>query len=803
MYTVCVLISKERFMEKKIAVIYLARINEGLDTFENFSSSYRKHPAGQEHDLVIIYKGEFKKGEKAAADYIFRDLGATFLSMPDKGFDVHAYLYAAKKIPHKFICLFNSYTEILSDNWLKKMYSHLDKPGVGMVGITGSYESSLSSYAIIQRVVWLSLNKDCRFDPVLKKQFDWIIPSPAYVVSKNSTNVFKNTWLMLCFPFYVFLKIMKQGFPSKEGVFLKLQQVKNTFFKNKISCYDKKLEKGFYRDWGSVTTKGGLKFLTQFPLFPNPHIRTNGFMVEREVLLGFDPIENTKEACCIFESGFDGLTNSVLRKGLEVLVVGADGLGYPMEEWIKSNTFRLGKQENLLAKDNQSSNYMKFSPEEKKIHTYLTWGDYISNVPQTVEKLGYRLEKPISLRFVENNRKFSVVIPTRNRFSLLKEAIFSVVQQKYENWELIIFDNASSDPIEEYVASLKDKRIKFKRSEEFLPVTESWNQAISYATGDYIMFLGDDDGLVPNYFEKANDLINNFREVDVIYSALYVFTHPGVFPKIREGYLEIIHNGFFFEDREFPFFLEKDSATKAWKGSIDFKRNFAFNMQAMTFNRNFLEKIKKEGKVFHSPFPDYYLANVAMEKGEKILVSPQPLAIQGISTASFGYTLFNDLEKEGAALLNTDLSKDRLYEKYKNKFLPGPEYQTKYILTMGYVAESMSEDVSTNPGIKRYRRHQINFHLKKQKNLRKFLKTDIGKSLWRKLSFSEKLIMIYFYLLKITNTRFSNKVISFHTSNTKFYPFQKRIATGEFEKLSEIFEMLESEDPLRKRRHLF
>jgi hypothetical protein len=52
---------------------------------------------------------------------------------------------------------------------------------------------------------------------------------------------------------------------------------------------------------------------------------------------------------------------------------------------------------------------------------------------------------------------------------------------------------------------------------------------------------------------------------------------------------------------------------------------------------------------------------MAIGMGDTIAVSPQPLTVAGVSRASFGYTLFNNLEAEGATLLNTKLREDPLY----------------------------------------------------------------------------------------------------------------------------------------------
>src|SRR5438094_6813362 len=125
---------------------------------------------------------------------------------------------------------------------------------------------------------------------------------------------------------------------------------------------------------------------------------------------------------------------------------------------------------------------------------------------------------------------FSVVIPTHNRLHLLRDALETIRRQSYSDWEVVVFDNASRDPIREHVISLNDERIRYARSEKFLPVTSSWNEAISRATGEYVVLLGDDDGLVPHYFNRLKEIIDIFNTPEVVYNNIYQFWHPGVAP---------------------------------------------------------------------------------------------------------------------------------------------------------------------------------------------------------------------------------------------------------------------------------
>jgi len=302
---------------------------------------------------------------------------------------------------------------------------------------------------------------------------------------------------------------------------------------------------------------------------------------------------------------------------------------------------------------------------------------------------------------------FSVVIPTHDRLHLLRDAIETVRRQTWKNWELVVFDNASSDPIRNHIDTLKDDRIRYDRSDKFLGVTDSWNRAISAARGDYIIFLGDDDGLTPDYFVKIKKIIDDFELPEIIYAAIYQFMHPGVAPWDRDGYVADVKNGFFFSDRWVPFKLSPADARRAVIGSLHLRRNFTFNIQAFVFKNEFVTQLCKEGPLFRSPFPDYYLANVALARACSVVVVPEPLAIAGVSRASFGFTLFNNQEDKGEALLNAKLTDDPVYHEIASKLLPGPAYQTNYIVTMEYVARATRSILSEHADFGRYRRLQI------------------------------------------------------------------------------------------------
>jgi len=99
-------------------------------------------------------------------------------------------------------------------------------------------------------------------------------------------------------------------------------------------------------------------------------------------------------------------------------------------------------------------------------------------------------------------KKVSVIIPTYNRFDLLLQAIDSVKQQTYENIEIIVVNDRSTDP--EYysydypgvnILHLSDGSMR--RHGKIVPGAHPRNQGMKLATGDYVAFLDDDDIWMP------------------------------------------------------------------------------------------------------------------------------------------------------------------------------------------------------------------------------------------------------------------------------------------------------------------
>jgi hypothetical protein len=248
-----------------LCLVYLAWTPYGVGAAERFLASYREHPAGAPHRLLLALAGP--EGEDrtpwhrpfAAVEHERLELG--------EGIDLDHYRVAAERVEAERLCFVNTVSVVLADGWLGQLDRVLLSPGVGMVAATGSYESPNA-----------------------------VRPGP--------------------------LSRLRPGHEP----------------------------------------------------FPNPHLRTNGFAMRRQLLRELEwPLGIGKLEAVALEGGSRSLTRQVSERGLKTLVVGRDGAGYPPERWPESETFRRGEQENLLLADNRTRHYQDGGWLTRRGLSWLAW----------------------------------------------------------------------------------------------------------------------------------------------------------------------------------------------------------------------------------------------------------------------------------------------------------------------------------------------------------------------------------------------------------------------------------------------
>ena len=144
----------------------------------------------------------------------------------------------------------------------------------------------------------------------------------------------------------------------------------------------------------------------------------------------------------------------------------------------------------------------------------------------------------------------SIVMNCHNGESYLSESIKSVLSQTYENWELIFWDNLSTDKSKEILKGFSDNRIKYFKSKNFTTLYEARNLAIKETNGEFISFLDVDDWWIPEKLEAQVNQFENNNDAGLVYSKYFLYNEKtkkkilAPNKKLPQGYIteELLEN---------------------------------------------------------------------------------------------------------------------------------------------------------------------------------------------------------------------------------------------------------------------
>lgn len=103
---------------------------------------------------------------------------------------------------------------------------------------------------------------------------------------------------------------------------------------------------------------------------------------------------------------------------------------------------------------------------------------------------------------------FTIVIPTRNRANLLRDALRCATSQTFDDYEVVVSNNDSSDHTESVIAEFAGPKVRGVRTTASLPMPDHWEFALTHARGQYVTFLCDDDAVAPNILERTKKAID-------------------------------------------------------------------------------------------------------------------------------------------------------------------------------------------------------------------------------------------------------------------------------------------------------
>jgi hypothetical protein len=275
---------------------------------------------------VVLANG-VDESQRLALGAELEDVDHQLLIVQGRSQDLAAYGQAATRLEHDRLCFVNSHSEILAPDWLAKLADAFDRPGVGLVGATGS---------------WASLRSAALNLLFLPNPYREVFPARRVMREQ-----------------YRAMASEREG--SSAGV--SAHAISASRLRSPLR-------------WRVLSTLAPLpEQLLRFRGFPNPHLRTNAFMVARETFASLRSEKITRKIdAYAFESGHDSLTRQIQRLGHRALVVGCDGESYEISEWPVSRTLWQGDQENLLVSDNQTRLYASGRPELQRLLSAYAWG---------------------------------------------------------------------------------------------------------------------------------------------------------------------------------------------------------------------------------------------------------------------------------------------------------------------------------------------------------------------------------------------------------------------------------------------
>jgi glycosyltransferase involved in cell wall biosynthesis len=242
--------------------------------------------------------------------------------------------------------------------------------------------------------------------------------------------------------------------------------------------------------------------------------------------------------------------------------------------------------------------------------------------------------------------KFSVLLPTRNGAKYLKTCIQSILNQSYDDMELIVFDNANTDGSGLIIESFSnDNRMKHYKSQTVVSVTENWNNALNKSSGDYVLMIGDDDYLLPGFFKKLELIIERNNEPDGITYNGYSFVYPGVIKDSKTSFYSDPHfqyEEYLDRERLLPNYFLKSIV----ESMFSFRPRVPLNALPHLWSRKVINRL--EGDLFRAPYPDHFALNSLLLKAKSWVFSPEKLYIVGVTPKSYGTLVFDSQEQEKA-----------------------------------------------------------------------------------------------------------------------------------------------------------
>lgn len=244
--------------------------------------------------------------------------------------------------------------------------------------------------------------------------------------------------------------------------------------------------------------------------------------------------------------------------------------------------------------------------------------------------------------------KFSIVMPTRNHAQYLPYALQSALQQTFNDYEIVVSDNCSTDATPEVVRRFGSARIRYVRTERPVSMAKNFEYGLDHATGDYVTFLPDDDAFSPFVLEESAELLSAAPVDLVVWEYCYY-----CYSDWRESWLR--------GSALIPPFAGEARTVDARQVIVNFfsKNNFSAwpYMSNCVYRRQFLAECKSQAPyLFSVQAGDIFCAVLTLSRIKTYIHVDKPLTVYG--RRSGGTTALLEEDPGKALQLSDEESRD-------------------------------------------------------------------------------------------------------------------------------------------------
>jgi glycosyltransferase involved in cell wall biosynthesis len=246
--------------------------------------------------------------------------------------------------------------------------------------------------------------------------------------------------------------------------------------------------------------------------------------------------------------------------------------------------------------------------------------------------------------------EFSVLLPTRNGGPYLRTCIQSVLGQRNVDVELVVADNANTDEtvavLDEYA---HDDRLRVVRHTSVQSVTDNWMSALEASRGEYILTIGDDDFVLPGYFDTLRDALKRHDRPECIAYNGYSYVFPNSVTGADLSYFADPH--FHFDTGLEEGDLSGDYRRRLVSDMFRYVVRYPLNVQLTTFSRKAMRRVP--APFFRQPFPDHFAINSLLLTASSFVYIPAKLVVIGLSPKSFGHFAYGGNQEHGMTYLGS------------------------------------------------------------------------------------------------------------------------------------------------------